>query len=84
MLSYRSIENAEASVRHFCRLKKQCSKPMSERALRGMMIKSEKTGQLGVLPGSGEIEFTPPSLVEPHLQGSLSSGVLISVTLYFT
>ena len=52
-LYYRNGENAAAAVREFRRLKKQRRGPMSERALRDMMGKFERTGQLGVLPGRG-------------------------------
>ena len=40
-LYYRNDENATAAVREFCRLKKQQRGPMSEQALRDMMVKFE-------------------------------------------
>ncbi|GFX13328.1 uncharacterized protein TNCV_2907511 [Trichonephila clavipes] len=53
-LYYLNSENAAAAVREFFRsLRKRRRGPMSERALKDMMVKFEKTGQLGVLPGRG-------------------------------
>ncbi|GFU42452.1 hypothetical protein TNCV_4555831 [Trichonephila clavipes] len=52
-LYYRSSDNAAAAPGEFHRLKKQRREQMSERALKDMMVKFEKTGQLGVLPGRG-------------------------------
>ncbi|GFT93947.1 hypothetical protein TNCV_2133351 [Trichonephila clavipes] len=52
-LYYRNSENAAAAVREFCRLKKQRHGPASRRALKGRMVKFEKTGQLVILPGRG-------------------------------
>ncbi|GFQ98878.1 hypothetical protein TNCT_290351 [Trichonephila clavata] len=50
-LYYRSSENAAAAVREFRRLKEQRRVLMSERALKGLMVKFKKIGQLGVLHG---------------------------------
>ncbi|GFW37073.1 hypothetical protein TNCV_5019711 [Trichonephila clavipes] len=53
MLYYRNSENAAAAVRELRRLKKQRREPMSRRAVKGMIIIFEKTGQLFVLPLKG-------------------------------
>ncbi|GFX43288.1 hypothetical protein TNCV_2389961 [Trichonephila clavipes] len=53
-LYYRNSEKAAAAVKEFLRLKKQRRGPMSERALKNMMVKFEQTGKLGVLPGRGQ------------------------------
>ena len=56
-LYYCNDENAAAVVREFRGLKKQRRGPMSEQALRDMMAKFERTGQLGVLPGRRKKRF---------------------------
>ncbi|GFU72041.1 hypothetical protein TNCV_1459351 [Trichonephila clavipes] len=53
-LYYRNSENAAAAVRKFRRHKKQRRGPISDGALEDMMVKFEKTGQQGVLPGRGQ------------------------------
>ncbi|GFX61575.1 chimeric ERCC6-PGBD3 protein [Trichonephila clavipes] len=52
-LYYCNSENAATAVRQFHCLKKQRHGLMSVRALKDVMVKFEKTGQLGVLPGRG-------------------------------
>lgn len=81
-LYYCNGENAAAAVREFRRLKKQRRGPMSDRALRDMMVKFERTGQLGVLPGRGRkrvnsavVEDVATAVVEgssESLHGSVS------------
>ncbi|GFW42832.1 histone-lysine N-methyltransferase SETMAR [Trichonephila clavipes] len=62
-LYYRNNENAAAADKEFRRLKKQRCGLMSECALKDMMVKSEKAGQLGVLPGR-ERKRTNSAVVE--------------------
>lgn len=52
-LFYQNDENSAAAIRAFRRLKNIRRGPMTPRALRDMMKKFERTGQLGILSGRG-------------------------------
>ncbi|GFX89142.1 DUF4817 domain-containing protein [Trichonephila clavipes] len=83
-------ENAAVAVRKFHRLKKQRRGPMPERAFKVTLVKFEKTGQLGILPGRGRkrintavVEDITTAIVEEgneSLHGTVS-GPTISHTL---
>ncbi|GFX14238.1 DUF4817 domain-containing protein [Trichonephila clavipes] len=89
-LFYRNSENAEIPVREFSRLKKQRHGPMSTRALKYMVVKFEKTRQLGVLSRRGRkrentavVEDIATEIVEANTESlqEIVSVPIISRTL---